>query len=276
MVFVTDVGARIQSRRGADLARAFPDVAAAARRQLPVGVVLDGELVVWGRDGMDFGALHQRMTASKVRAAELAVAAPATFMAFDVLAVDDTDVRARPLSERRMLLEALMAEVRPPLQLTPQTYDPVAAGQWMKDYALASVGVEGVVAKGCGDAYLSDQRGWVKVKIRDTSDALVGAVVGALERPQRLVLGRFVNGDLRIVGFIGDLRPAQQDEVAAVLDPTDEHPWPTELSLAWGTRERTPIVRVEPCVTVEVSADRAVDAGRWRHATRFIRTRPDL
>jgi ATP-dependent DNA ligase len=87
LVFVTEVGARVQSRRGADLTQAFPDIAAAVRRQLPAGVVVDGELVVWGRAGLDFAALQQRMTATRVRAAELAVAAPATFLAFDLLAV---------------------------------------------------------------------------------------------------------------------------------------------------------------------------------------------
>lgn len=276
LVFVTDTGVRIQSRRGADLTRAFPDVAGAARRQLPAGVVLDGELVVWGHNGLDFGALHQRMTASKVRAAELAVAAPASFMAFDVLAVADVDVRPRPLTERRMLLEKLMAEVRPPLQLTPQTDDLATAYQWMRDYALAPVGVEGVVAKGGGDGYLPDRRGWVKAKIRDTADALVGAVVGSIEQPQRLVLGRYVDGELRVVGFTGDLRVAHQEEVARLLVAAAEHPWPTELSLVWGSRERTRIVRVEPAVTVEVLADQAVDGGRWRHAARFLRTRPDL
>ena len=116
LVFVTAVGARVQSRRGADLTRAFPDIASAARRQLPAGVVLDGELVVWGRAGLDFGALQQRMSSTKVRAAELAVAAPATFMAFDLLAVGGRDVRERPLRERRGLLEWLLAGVRPPVQ----------------------------------------------------------------------------------------------------------------------------------------------------------------
>src|SRR4051812_29420133 len=239
LLFVTDAGVRVQSRRGADLTRGFPDIAAATRRQLPPGVVLDGELVVWGTDGPDFGALHQRMTSTKVRAAELAVAAPATFMAFDVLAVEDSDVRPRPLRERRVLLEALMADVRPPLQLTPQTDDVATAERWMRDYALAPVGVEGVVAKGTDDPYLPDQRGWVKVKIRDTADALVGAVVGTVERPQRLVLGRFVDGQLRIVGSTSDLRPAQQADVAALLVLAEEHPWPTELMLSWGTREPT-------------------------------------
>lgn len=96
---------------------------------------------------MDLSALHQRMTATGVRVAEMAVAAPATFMAFDVLAIGEVDVRTRPLAERRVLLEALMDAARPPLQLTPPTDDPAAAEQWMQDYALAPVGVEGVVAK---------------------------------------------------------------------------------------------------------------------------------
>jgi ATP-dependent DNA ligase len=276
LLFVTDAGVRIQSRRSADLTRGFPDIAAAARRQLPAGVVVDGELVVWSREGLDFEALHQRMTATKVRAAELAVAAPATFMAFDLLAVVGLDIRERPLRERRALLERLLADGRPPVQLTPQTNNLAVAEQWMKDYALAPVGIEGAVAKGAGDPYRPDQRGWVKVKIRDTADALVGAVVGTLERPTRLVLGRFIGGQLRIVGSTGDLRPAQQAEVAALLVLAKEHPWPTELVLSWGTGQRTPIVRVEPTITVEVLADQAIDAGRWRHTTRFVRTRSDL
>jgi hypothetical protein len=105
---------------------------------------------------------------------------------------------------------------------------------------------------------------------------LVGAVVGTIERPQRLVLGRLVEGQPRIVGSTHELRPVQQAEVAALLVAADEHPWPAELSLSWGTRDRTPIVRVDPTVTVEVLADQAIDAGRWRHTTRFVRTRLDL
>ena len=146
----------------------------------------------------------------------------------------------------------------------------------MKDYGLAPVGVEGVVAKGAGDPYRPDQRGGVKVKIRDTADARIGAVVGTLERPTRLVLGPLIEDGLRIVGSTHELRPAHQVEVAALLVAADEHPWPAELALRWGTRERTPIVRVEPTITVEVLADQAIDAGRWRHTTRFVRTRPDL
>src|SRR4029078_7568150 len=94
-------------------------------------------------------------------------------------------------------LEALMADVRPPLQLTPQTDDLATAEQWMRAYALAPGGFRGVVAKGMADAYLPDQRGWVKVKIRDTADALVGAVVGTGERPQRLGVCGVVSWPLR-------------------------------------------------------------------------------
>src|SRR6478735_5039139 len=84
--------------------------------------------------------------------------------------------------------------------------------------------------------------------------------------------GRFIDGQLRIVGSTGD---PHQAEVAALLVLADQHPWPPELMLGWGTRERTPSVRVEPLVTVEVLADHAVDAGRWRHTTQFVRPCPD-
>jgi hypothetical protein len=113
---------------------------------------------------------------------------------------------------------------RLPLQLTRQTPDLMVADVWMKDYALAPVGVEGVVATGAGDPDRPDQRGWVEVKIRDTADALVVAVVGRLERPTRRVLGRLVEARLQIVGSTRELRPAHQVEFGAVLVAADEHP----------------------------------------------------
>jgi ATP-dependent DNA ligase len=144
----------------------------------------------------------------------------------------------------------------------------------MHDYAVSAVGIEGIVAKGRADPYRPGQRGWVKVKIRETADALVGAVVGSLAQPRRLVLGRIDDaGALHVAGSTHQLQPRQQAEVGALLKPpTEPHPWPATLSLAWGS-DRVEIVHVTPTVQVEVVADAAMDGGRWRHLTRYVRLR---
>ena len=173
----TSAGCRVWSRNGADLAAGFPEIVQAARELLEPGTVIDGELVVW-RDGrLDFGALAPRL-AYRGRRRPPEDLPPVSFLAFDVLAVDDIDVRPEPLRDRRAVLEQLAGSWRPPLQLTPQTADPAEAQRWLEEYAAADVGVEGLVAKGAGQRYLPGQRGWVKCRIRNTREATVGAVIG--------------------------------------------------------------------------------------------------
>jgi ATP-dependent DNA ligase len=187
LVFVAETGCYIQSRHGKDLTRGFPDVAAAARQQLPPGAVLDGELVVWSGGRLDFTALQKRALSPR-SARSSAAAAPATFVAFDVLQADGADLRRMPLTLRRRRLESVMGRAEPPLQMTPYAQDVAQAERWMHEWAQARVGIEGAVVKGAGQPYLSGRRDWVKVRIRDTADAVVGAVTGTLARPDRLVL----------------------------------------------------------------------------------------
>jgi ATP-dependent DNA ligase len=220
--------------------------------------------------------LQQRLTASRRRVAELAATQPATFMAFDVLQDMGVDVRPAPLHRRRARLRRLMAATRPPLQLTPQTDDRAVAVTWMEDCARAAVGIEGLVVKGKADPYQPDQRGWVKVKTRETVEALVAAVVGSLVAPRRLVLGRFgEDGVLHVAGATGELTATHRKELAGVfVAATSPHPWPDQLMLGWcGSRDKVEVVMVEPTVSVEVLADTARDRGRWRHVTRYVRIR---
>ncbi|MER5296521.1 hypothetical protein ABT382_31365, partial [Streptomyces pharetrae] len=57
LLFARPDGALVQSRQGADLTRAFPDIAAVAAG---LDLVLDGELVVPAHGRLDFGELHRR------------------------------------------------------------------------------------------------------------------------------------------------------------------------------------------------------------------------
>lgn len=272
LLFVDDGTCRVQSRRGHDITDAFADIASAAVEQLPDGVVVDGELVVWGDDALEFAELQRRLASRKRLARK-----PASFVAFDVLAVSGSDVRAWAFRQRRDALELLLLGSAPPLELAPQTYEKQDAEQWLRDYADSAVGIEGLIIKGLDSPYVSGRRGWLKLRIRDTVEAIVGA---SMEAPGRLVLGLYRDGDLEVVGGTGELNIQQQKALEPLLAPAGPgHPWPDELSegrLGHYGKSRVPITKVEPSLVVEVSADSAFDHGRWRHVTTFVRPRPDL
>src|SRR6478735_6685100 len=207
----------LQSRRGADLTDAFPEIAAAVAT---LGdVVVDGELVIWGDGGLDFPALLQRMASKGANARRLAAARPANFVVFDVLAAGGDDLRGEPLRVRRRRLEDLLADARPPLMLSPATTDREQAQQWLNEYAAAQVGIEGIVAKGLAQRYRGGVRDWLKYRYRDTVDVIVGAVTGSLTSPERLILGLYRHGALHIVGGTSALSTAQQRLLAPLLAP---------------------------------------------------------
>jgi ATP-dependent DNA ligase len=281
LLFVSDRGCLVQSRRGKDLSGSFPDIAAATG-QLPPGMVVDGELAVLGADGvLDFAALQHRLVGGR-HARALAAEQPASYVAFDLLWHPTSgDLRSRPFAFRREALERLLQDARPPLQLCPQTSDYDTATAWMLGYAAAAVGLEGLVVKGLASRYEPGRRGWLKVRVRHTAEAIVGAVTGSLDEPERLVLGYYDNaGALIVAGSTSPLSARQRATIAPLLRaPGGPHPWPTEMPtgrLGHYGRDRITVKLVDPTLVVEVSADNAYEHGRWRHLTRFVRARPDL
>lgn len=281
IVFVEADGARVQSRAGNNITHAFTDIAEAAHEALPPGTVVDGELLIWGGAGLDFSALQRRLASGRA-AAVLTAARPASLIVFDVLAVAGTDVRHLHLADRRQLLEQLLDDVGPPLQLIPYSTDADQAREWMETYREARIGIEGLVIKGAGSRYESGRRGWAKLRIRDTVEVIVGAVTGSVRAPGRLVVGfRDDTGRLVIAGSTGPLNRKQREEMAVHLVAADDdnHPWPEVIGPGrmgnWGG-DPQPVTRVEPMLVVEVSGDTSLDHGHWRHQTKFVRARPDL
>jgi ATP-dependent DNA ligase len=267
---------RLWSRNGKDFTAKFPDVQAALEVQLVTDCVLDGELVVWTGDRLDFDALQQRMvnTAATV-ARRLARSQPAAFVAFDVLSVGDVDVRPMRWAVRRRRLESLAADWVPPLQVSPVTDDADEAREWLD--AFKSSGVEGLVVKGASTRYQPGRREWVKVKYRETVDAIVGAVTGSLRAPEVLVVGRYRGKVLEVVGRTVPLKDEQSAAIGKLLKPAGaRHPWPDEIATHWGKGSKTPLVKVQPRLVVEVDADAALQAGHYRHPLRLVRHRTDL
>ena len=169
-----------------NLTASFPDIARAAARLLPADTVLDGELVVWTGQGLDFTALQTRVIAPR-NAQRIAAVQPASFVAFDLLRLAGTDFTGQPLRIRRQELEQL--RLTPPIQVTPATSDPAVAQQWQVDYQAAGVGIEGLVIKGLAEPYQPGRRAWLKLRTRATVEAIVGAVTGTFRAPERLILG---------------------------------------------------------------------------------------
>jgi len=277
VVVRTGSATRVWSKQGRDLTDRFPDVVAAARAQVPAGTVLDGEVVIWNGSRLDFGLLQQRMSTATSRIRALVATAPASYVAFDLLAAGGRDLREQRLSRRRAQLEALAQRWAPPMQLSPATSDPGEARQWFDDFRAA--GVEGLVVKGAGTRYAPGRREWLKVKSWETTEVVAGGVIGPIGRPSQLVAGRFRDGELVVVGRTSPLNAQQAAELAAVLTPAGgDHPWPERIGTGrfGGGKLSVALTRVEPGVVVEVSADAALQAGVFRHPLRFVRIRPDL
>lgn len=270
--------ARIWSKQSNDLTDRFPDVAAAALQQLPAGVVLDGELVILVGGRLSFDALQRRLVTGARNGRRLVAAAPASYAAFDLLAIGGVDLRTQRWTVRRGRLEQLAARWVPPLQLSPVTTDLEEAREWF-ELLPGALGIEGLVVKGASSRYVGGRREWLKVKHRDTHEVIVGGVLGPTERPEVVIAGLYRGDDLVIVGRTVPLTPRQSAELGAVLQPArGGHPWPDEItSYRWGGKDsRKSLTKVEPLVVVEVTADAALQAGQWRHPLRYVRHRPDL
>jgi ATP-dependent DNA ligase len=153
----------LQSRQRRLMTRQFPDIARLVRENAPHGTVLDGELIIWAGGRLDFGLLQRRNAAGPRRILDAVAEFPAHYVLFDVLQVPpDLDVRARPLVERRALLEQLLAGGPPQLPLSPQTSSIEQAREWLETWP--AVGVEGLVIKEASGRYLSGRRGWSKLR----------------------------------------------------------------------------------------------------------------
>ncbi|MFA7766341.1 ATP-dependent DNA ligase [Streptomyces sp. NRRL S-448] len=230
---------------------------------MPHGLVLDGELVVWDAEAgrLSFEALQRRAATRARGAAGLVARWPAYFVAFDLLQQDGQELLARPYVERRALLEILFSEhaLTAPWTLCPQTTDLAKAREWLESWTDVS-GVEGIL----NSRYLPGYRCWTKIRRRDTTETIVGAITGTLTRPQLLVLGRHdQDGRLRAVGRTVPLRPGAARQVAEHLTPAAAgHPWEgVRFSATWGSRDVLDTTLVHPRLVAEVSADRAIDQG---------------
>jgi ATP-dependent DNA ligase len=203
-----------------------------------------------------------------------------------LLADHDFVLTAGEIAEFEARVPHCIANAPLQLALSPQTSSIEQAREWLETWPAA--GVEGVVIKGAAEPYRSGKRGWLKLRQRSSTEALIGGVTGTLVQPDTLLLGRRdTAGVLRYVGRTRPITAAQRRELRGLLprpgagrQRAAEHPWPRPLPASWigqwSTPAPLPYVQVEPEAIAEVEVDAAYEHRRWRHQTRLIRVRTDL
>jgi ATP-dependent DNA ligase len=285
----------IGSRNEKPMTRYFPEVVEAIRASFPPRAVIDGEIIVadTARNTLDFEALQQRIHPAASRVKLLAEQTPASFVAFDLLALGDLDLTGRPFAERRELLERALADAPPPVHVTPVTRDIEVARRWFAEFEGA--GLDGLIAKGVELAYQPDKRVMAKIKHKRTADCVVAGYrlhKSGDDRIGSLLLGLYDDDrDVLVsVGVIGAFPMSVREELLVELQHLvttfDGHPW------NWAAHEqgeRTPrkneasrwnggkdlsFIPLRPERVVEVRYD-YMEGERFRHTAQFERWRPD-
>jgi ATP-dependent DNA ligase len=280
------------SRNERPMTRYFPELVEAVRAELPQRCVIDGEIVIATDRGLDFEALQQRIHPADSRVRMLAEKTPASFIAFDLLALGDDDYTKRPFSERRAALTDALAGSGPSIHLTPATIDQDTAQRWFEEFEGA--GLDGVIAKPLTITYQPDKRIMFKIKHERTADCVVagyrvhksgGDAIGSL------LLGLYQgDGQLASVGVIGAFPMAERRRLFTELQPLvtdfDDHPWnwaaheagertPRKNEFSrWNAGKDLSFVPLRPERVVEVRYDH-MEGARFRHTAQFNRWRPD-
>ena len=307
LVFKDGDEVELASRNTKPLTRYFPEVVAAMREQLPARCVLDGELFVaqrsdGGVDRLEFEVLQERIHPAPSRITLLAEQTPASYVAFDLLALDETSYADRPFAERRAALEEALSGLgeEGPCHLTRTTTDPAVAQEWFTRFEGA--GLDGVVAKPLDAAYAPNQRTMLKIKHARTADVvLAGYRLHKTSTPEKpllgsLLLGLYAGGELQHIGvaasFTAKRRAELIEELAPLVMPIEDHPWgrwatqETGIGLIanpdrvpgtqsrWSQGKDLSFIPLRPERVLEVGYDH-MEGRRFRHTAQFKRWRPD-
>lgn len=284
----------IGSRNERPMTRYFPEVVEAVLANFPPRAVIDGEIVVADTEHnrLDFEALQQRIHPAASRVRLLAERTPASFVAFDLLAVNDDDLTGQPLMARRKELERVLADAAAPIYVTPATLDLDTARRWFEEFEGA--GLDGLIAKKLDLTYQPDKRVMSKIKHERTADCVVAGYrvhKSGADAIGSLLLGLYDDrGVLASVGVVGAFPMATRKALFAELQPLvttfEGHPWDWAAHAAgertprknevsrWNAGKDLSFVPLRPERVVEVRYD-YMEGDRFRHTSQFVRWRPD-
>jgi ATP-dependent DNA ligase len=297
LIFRDGNDVELASRNTKPLTRYFPEVVAAVLEQLPERCVVDGELFVArpdanGKERLEFEVLQERIHPAASRIKMLSEATPAGFVAFDLLALDNTSYLDRPLLERRGTLEERFGGLDGPCFLTRTTTDVDVATSWFEEFEGA--GLDGVMAKPLGATYQPNARSMFKIKHARTADVVVA---GYREHKNStpdvpllgsLLLGLYADGNLQHIGvsasFTAQRRATLIAELQPFVCPIEDHPWgawaianPDRVpgtQSRWSTGKDLSFTPLRPELVLEVGYDH-MEGRRFRHTAQFKRWRTD-
>jgi ATP-dependent DNA ligase len=285
------------SRNERPMTRYFPELVAAIQAELPERCVIDGEIVIATDRGLDFEALQQRIHPAASRVTMLSEKTPASFIAFDLLALGDDDYSHRPFAQRRAALVDALAGAGRSVYLTPATTDIGLAQRWFTEFEGA--GLDGVIAKPLDGIYQPDKRVMFKIKHERTADCVLAGFrwhktsTEANPLIGSLLLGLYNDdGKLQHVGVVGAFTAQRRAELVGELEPLalrdgDEHPWrewanaeahagqrlPGNVS-RWNATKDLSFVALRPERVLEVKYEH-MEGTRFRHLAHFVRWRDD-
>lgn len=260
IAFIDEGRVRLVSRNQNDLSAQFPELAALPKFVKARRAILDGEIVALDDQGRPSFSLMQQRTGFRPGKARLArrEGVPVMYYAFDLLYLDDFDLRRTPLERRKQLLQEHLtaSEIVRFSDHYPENGIALfeAAGQ---------KGLEGIVAKKRASFYEETRsRDWLKIKITQRQECVVGGYTdpeGSRDFFGSLVLGLYdKRGRLIHVGQVGsgfDQRGLK--DVFAELQPlaTEKNPFYAEIG---GLRK---VHFVRPKLVAEIKFS------EWTHET---------
>jgi bifunctional non-homologous end joining protein LigD len=249
---------RLLSRSGEVLNPAYPELVEALEGAGP-DLVADGEIVAFERGRTSFARLQRRMQIrdpARARRSRIAV----YLYLFDLLEREGSDLRLRPLLERkRALRRAVVFGGR--IRFTPHRVgDGIAAYR----HACAH-GWEGVIAKRANSPYTPGRsRDWLKIKCSNRQELVIGGWTpgrGARGRLGALLVGYWDGDVLRYAGKVGT--GFDTAEVEYLADELERRERPTSPFAA----DRLPRTArwAEPELVAEIEFTEWTRDGKLRH-----------
>ena len=271
LAFIHEGKVTLRSRRGLELAKQFPGLAAELAEQR-ASMVLDGEMVAFDNGKPSFNALQNRFQLKTERDIALAERKfPVVFYCFDLLHFGGVEVRSASYADRRRYLSQCLLPSSG-VQLVH------AADDGVELYAAAlAAGFEGVIGKRRNSKYEAGKRSaaWLKVKSTHSAEFVVGGYTkgkGSRAPLGSLLVGYWQGGKLRYASHVGsgfDVR--NLEAVQARLAPLKRASCP----FAEKPELHSPTVWVEPETVAEVKYQEWTKDGFLR-APVFLRLRDDI
>jgi bifunctional non-homologous end joining protein LigD len=256
----------LQTRNLREVTPQYPEVRRLSRQLGARDAVLDGELVAFDDKGRpSFSHLQQRIhqTSEAVVRSRMKTH-PVTYVIFDLLYLEGSDLMTEPYSHRRELLDGL--ELAGPNWQTP-AYSTGHARELLA--ASGERGLEGLVLKRLDSAYSPGKRTgeWLKVKNTGRQEFVIGGWMPGQGRRRgqlgSLLIGHYDDDELRYAGKVGT--GFSESDLAMLkkrLEPLERKTNPFA-----GNRGPREARFVEPRLVAEVELRELTGDGMVRHGS---------